>query len=89
MRFTSKHLTLWYGTDDAPAPVDGVAQSRSGVVVNVAAQPVSPSNTVLIHFRVDGGCTQALRAVRVLCDLSRNVEYHRAVFPDLTVGEWV
>ncbi len=28
MRFTNQLLTLWYGTDDAPAPTDGDVQDR-------------------------------------------------------------
>ena len=89
MRFTNQLLTLWYGTDDAPAPADGRTEPPQDVSVTVAVQPVNPLNTVTIRYRVDGGGAQTLRAVRIGSDLDRNVEYYRAVFPEFRIGELV
>ena len=87
MRFTNQLLTLWYGTDDAPAPTDGDVQDRHRVSVTVAVQPAHPSNTVAIRYRVDGGTAQTIGAARIRSDHARDVEYHRAVFPDFPTGE--
>lgn len=89
VRFSNELLTLWYGTEDAPAPVDGDAQGRQGVAMTLAVSPVSPLSTVTIRYRVDGGCAQTLRAVRIRSDLGRDVAYYRAVFPDFPAGESV
>jgi hypothetical protein len=89
VRFTNQLLTLWYGTDDAPAPGDDDTQGRRGVAITIGVQPVSPLNTVTTRYRIDGGCVQTLRAVRIRTDLARDVEYHRAVFPHFLTGERV
>jgi hypothetical protein len=89
VRFTNQLLTLWYGTEDAPAPADGDAQARQGVKMTVAVHPVNPMNTVTVRYRVDGGCAQTLRAVRVRADLDRSIEYYTAVFPEFSSGKCV
>lgn len=71
MRFTNEGLTIWYGTDDAPAPVDGCEQSRQGVSVTVAIQPPNPSNVLTLRYRVDQGLVRTARGYRVLTDLHR------------------
>src|SRR5688572_11170595 len=88
MQLTNDGLTLWYATDDAPAP-DGGEESRSGVSMTVAAQPASPGNAVAIRYRVDGGPERDVRAVLSRTDFARNTQYFRATFPDFWSGERV
>ncbi len=89
MRFTNEGLTLWYGTDDAPAPADGSTQSRQGVSVTVAIQPPRPSNVLTLRYRIDQGLVRTARGFQVRADFDRGVEYHRVTFPDLLAGERV
>jgi hypothetical protein len=89
MRFTSDHLTLWYGTDDAPAPLDGSVQGRQGVSVTVAVQPPNPSNVVSVRYRVDGGSPRTAPGVLLRTDFQRGIEYHRTVLPDFRSGDRV
>jgi len=89
MRFEHQQLKLWYGTGDAPAPVDDAIAPRRGASVTVAAQPPGPSNAVIVRYRVDAGPVQSIRAVRLRTDYRRGVEYHRAVFPDFRSGDTV
>ena len=79
MHFSHQQLTLWYGTPDAPAPLTDSVQERRGVGVTVAVQPSSPSNAVMVRYRVDDGPAQMVRAVRVRTDLTEGVEYSRRV----------
>lgn len=89
MRFTNEGLTLWYGTEDAPAPLDGSTQLRQGVSVTVAIQPPNPSNVLTLRYRVDQGLVRTARGYRVLIDLDQGIEYQRVTFPDLPTGERV
>ena len=89
MQFSHEQLTLWYGTVDAPAPAEDSVQPRRGVGVTVAVQPPSPSNVVTLHYRVDDGPLQTLRAVRQGTDYTRGVELHRVAFPDFESGQRV
>jgi Protein of unknown function (DUF3237) len=89
VRFSHQQLTLWYGTADAPAPLDDAIVARRGVSVTVAAQPPSPSNAVTVRYRVDQSPIQAVRAVRVRTDFAQGAEYYRANFPDFWTGERV
>ena len=89
MRFSNQQLTLWYGTADAPAPLDCEVESRRGVSVTVGVQPPSLCNAVTVPYSVDRGLIQTVRAVRLRTDFAQGVEYHRAVFPDFWRGERV
>ncbi len=89
MRFTNEGLTLWYGTDDAPAPVDSSTQPRQGVSVTVGIQPPSPSNVLTLRYRVDQGLVKSARGFRVRTDFDRGFEYHRVTLPEFLAGERV
>jgi hypothetical protein len=88
MRLSHDGLTLWYGTEDAPAPED-VEVGRSGVAVTVGVSPANPSNAVSIQYRVDGGPLRTLPARLVRTDYPRATQYFRATFPDFWSGERV
>ena len=75
MRFNNQQLTLWYGTSDAPAPLDGKIEARRGVVVVVAVQPAHSCNAVTVRVprrrrpgpdRPRGSCADRCRATRRL-----------------------
>jgi hypothetical protein len=89
MRFSHEQLTLWYGTADAPAPLDDTIEDRRGVSVTVGVQPPDPRNAVAIQYRLDQGPVQTIRAVRLRTASAQGVEYYRAIFPDFCSGEHV
>lgn len=81
-------MTLWYGTPDAPAPIDS-REARTGVAVMVGVRPSNPTNTVSVHYRVDGSMVQTVRAVRNTADFAQGTDYFQAVFPEFWSGETV
>lgn len=88
MNFANDGLSLWYGTPDAPAPPDEVARgSRPALTVGV--RPPSPSNTVEVLYRVDGGFVQRASATERRTDYDRDIQYFRAVFPPFAGGDMV
>jgi hypothetical protein len=88
MNFTEDGLSLWYGTPDAPAPPDEVARgSRPSLTVGV--RPSSPSNTVSVLYRVDGGFLQRASATERRIDYDRDIQYFRAAFPPFVTGRLV
>jgi hypothetical protein len=89
MRFNHDQLTLWYGTADAPAPLDDAVEARRGVSVTVAVQPPSPGNAVTVQYRVDDGAVQSVRAVRLRAGQAQGVEYFRASLPEFRTGDRV
>ncbi len=88
MKFTHEGLSLWYGTEDAPAPKE-VEGLRRGVCVTIGVCPLSLSNTVALRYRINGGIVQTLPAILVRTDHARARQYFRAIFPDFRGGEWV
>lgn len=89
MEYTNKGLTLWYGTLDAPAPLDGVVQPRQGNTVVVGVQPTGPLNAVTVYYRVDDGPVRTVHAVKFKEDFNRKAEYFRARLPDFWRGNVV
>src|SRR5689334_8959570 len=88
MNFTNDGLSLWYGTPDAPAPPDEVARgARPALTVGV--RPPSPSNTVEILYRVDGGIVQRASTMERRIDYDREIQYFRAMFPPFVTGDMV
>jgi hypothetical protein len=88
MRDSHEGLTLWYGTEDAPAP-NGVETGRTSIVVTVGVHPANPSNVVSIRYRVDGGPAQSVPARLVRTDYAVQSQYFTATFPDFRAGEVV
>ena len=86
VQFTHDGLSLYYGTPDAPAPVNDECCGRQHVSVTVAMRPANPSNAVTIRYRIDDGPVSQLRAVRQPSDGQGDVEYFRATFPDFYQG---
>jgi len=89
MEYTNQGLKLWYGTSDAPAPLDDVVQPRRGNVVVVGVQPADLLNAVAVEYRVDDGPVRMVHAVKFKKDFSKNAEYFRAQLPDFWKGNRV
>jgi Protein of unknown function (DUF3237) len=89
MEYANQGLKLWYGTADAPAPLDDVIQPRRGNMVVVGVQPADPLNAVTVEYRVDDGPIRALRAAKFKKDFLKNAEYFRAQLPDFWKGNRV
>jgi Protein of unknown function (DUF3237) len=81
-------LELWYGTADAPAP-DGTTEPRQGVTVTVGVRPPSPSNAVVVRYRIDGRNVGTVSAPLLSHDPAKGIQHFRATFPTFWSGERV
>jgi len=89
VNLTHDGLCLWYGTPDAPAPGDDGVVPRRGASLVVGVNPPSPTNTVLVRYRVDNGIVQAVPGRELRTDYSRQAQYFAVAFPTFTTGELV
>jgi hypothetical protein len=89
MEYSNQGMKLWYGTADAPAPLEGVVQPRRGNMVVVGVQPADPPNAVTVQYRVDDGPMRQVRAVKFKRDFTTGAEYFRAQLPDFWTGNVV
>lgn len=85
MLITHEGLSLWYGTPDAPAPL-GELSSRTGASVTIGVRPASPTNSVHVRYRVDGGFEQIEAARELRIDHERDAQYFVVKFPPLATG---
>ena len=88
MRYTHEGLTLWYGTEDTPAP-EGVVDSAENLSVIAGVSPANPSNTVSVLYRVDGGFERTVRASFLGTEYGAGRQYFQASFPRLPPGSKV
>ena len=88
MKLTHEGLSLWYGTPDAPAPLDDVV-SRTKASIVVGAHPANPTNALHVRYRVDGGIVQSAAGRHFHTDHEKNSQYFVVSFPPLPVGDVV
>ena len=90
MEYTDNGLKWWYGTSDAPAPLDNECstQTRERRCWWVSSR-LSPLNAVTVQYRVDDGPLRTVRAVKFKEDVTRKAEYFRAQLPDFWRGNVV
>lgn len=88
MRYNHEGLTLWYGTEDTPAP-EGVVESGENLSVIAGVSPDNPSNTVSVLYRVEGGFERTVRATLLRNENGAGRQYFRAAFPRLPPGSKV
>ena len=74
--------------DDLPLP-EGLVPAGIAPVVAVAAEPVHPSNVVLVQMRRDGGPATFLRAVPETEPFQAGRQWYRAALPSLHEGRRV
>ncbi len=92
MQFHHDGLTLWYGTEDAPAP-QGKDISRDEAYLTVGVRPSNPSNRVVVQYRIDNGVVQSFsaHAVQPKCaqETTDTPQYFKGKFLNLWKGERV
>jgi hypothetical protein len=88
LKLSNEGLSLWYGTPDAPAPLDEVV-SRTGASAVVGVHPANPTNIVNIRYRVDRGFVQTAAGRALHTDYAKNSQYFLVPFPPLWAGEVV
>jgi len=88
VNLTHEGLSLWYGTPDAPAPLGELA-SRTLAAVTVGVSPASPTNSVQVRYRIDGGLERIEPARELRIDHQRNAQYFALKFPELATGNMV
>lgn len=89
MNLTNDGLTLWFGTPDAPAPFEGEMVPRDGVSLVVGVHPRNPVNSVVVHYRRDGGFVESVAGREIRADYARNFQYFAVVFPRFVTGQLV
>ena len=88
MKLVNEGLTLWYLGPDTPGPAEEDAD-RSGLSLIVGAKPPSPSNSVLVNYRVDGKSVRQIVARDIGTDYTRQAQYFHAAFPRFVEGRSV
>jgi len=85
MRFVHEGMSLWYGTEDTPAPTSTVKQGNVIEIV-IAVQPADASNEVQLLYRINKGAIEKPIAAKFLRkDPSAKIQYFIARFPQDTV----
>jgi hypothetical protein len=79
---------MWYGTGDAPAPLDEIV-GREGLSIVVGASPASPANSVNVRFRVDGGLASVAPGRELHVDLAKDSQYFIVPFGPWPSGQVV
>lgn len=88
MKLSHDGLSLWYGTPDAPAPLDEVVpRDEASLVVGVS--PPNPTNSVQVRYRVDGGFVRAAPGRELRTDQARKAQYFAVDFPPMPTGRVV
>jgi hypothetical protein len=88
VKFTHDGLSLWYGTPDAPAPLDAIV-GRDGASVVVGAHPARPTNSVQVRYRVDRGVVRSAPGRELRLDRAREAQYFIVELPPFPTGEVV
>ena len=89
MNLSHEGLSLWYGTPDALAPEEDAILPRKGNSLVIGVRPASPTNSVSVRYRVDGGHVQTLPARELRTDYQRQAQYFGASFPPFPTGSLV
>ena len=88
MKFEHDGRTLWYGTPDAPAPVETVAAGTE-IVITIGVSPIDASNKVELLYHLNQGSAVTVAAKWVQNDIVRQAQYFRATLPALRAGDVV
>jgi hypothetical protein len=89
LNLTNDGLSLWYGTPDAQAPGDDGIVPRTGASLIVGARPASSTNSITVHYRVDGGHTKMVPGRALPTDYERQIQYFAVAFPPFHTGDLV
>jgi hypothetical protein len=88
VKFRDEGLSLWYGTPDAPAPLDDIVSRKEACVV-VGVYPANPTNAVHVRYRVDGGIVQSAPGRELRIDYAKETQYYLVTFPPFVTGDVV
>jgi hypothetical protein len=88
MKLSHDGLFLWYGTPDAPAPLDDLV-SRTDAFLVVGVHPANPTNAVSVRYRIDGGIVQDVPGRELHTDYDKQSQYFAVTFPPFPTGDVV
>lgn len=88
MRYTHEGMTLWTGTQDAPAPGDTVS-AGAPISIMIGVQPANASNQVEVIYRVNEKPPKILPTNWIRNDLSGKTQYFKAALPIFQEGDTV
>jgi len=86
---THEGLSIWYGTPDALAPDEDAVMPRRGSSLVIGVRPSSPTNSVAVRYRVDGGPIQTIPGRELRSDYQRQAQYFGVSFPPFPTGDVV
>ncbi|MEU9917799.1 neuraminidase-like domain-containing protein [Streptomyces sp. NPDC051001] len=81
-------ISLWYATDDAPAPA-GLVEPELASRITVGVRPADASNRVEVVFRVGDGPAQVVTARRLVNSGVEQAQYFTAALPAFEPGDEV
>jgi hypothetical protein len=87
-KFEHEGMVLWYGTEDAPAPADTVAEGASQSVI-IGIQPPGASYRIVIRYRLNQGPVKTIPAAWLRNDHTNQAQYFEAQFPAFRSGDIV
>ncbi|HMQ59828.1 MAG TPA: neuraminidase-like domain-containing protein, partial [Flavilitoribacter sp.] len=88
MKIKKNGISLWYGTEDAPAP-RGMVSVDKPIEIMVAVKPADLTNQVFIFFMVNDQPQEPVAASFYRNNQLGNVQYFRAELPPLKAGDQV
>jgi hypothetical protein len=88
VRFEHDGMSLWYGTADAPAPLENISGGEE-VIISVGVTPVDASNAVEVYYRINQGPVQTVAAKWYRNEPASKTQYFRAYLPPLRAGDVV
>lgn len=88
MEINNDDIRLWYGTPDAPAPVEAVSADTK-LTVTMGVEPVDASNEVAVRYRVNQGPAVTLAASHLPLAGGSRAQYFRATLPAFQSGDKV
>lgn len=79
-------FSIWFGTDDAPAPLGTIPYIGGEVVVRIGVMPDDPQLTIRIQYRRLGGTWMTLPTHALPQQGDETPRYYEGVFRDLAPG---
>ena len=86
MRFEHQGMALWFGTPDAPAPIDVVTEGHE-VTITVGVAPADASNVVKVLYRTNNGSINTVNAKWYRSGKGGSAQYYLARLSPFHVGD--
>jgi hypothetical protein len=88
MHIEHHDMSIWYGTPDAPAPVESVPAGVIAPIV-IGVRPIDMNNHLEVCFRVNQGPSETITARWLRNDIDNKSQYFKVMLPAFRVGDLV